>query len=241
MERAPFSPDVAGVRNADNARTARPASVTIYKSPATSLAAKGGATIDTNHRSVAVLLIVCALAAGCSGKSSPVTPSIGSLTGLVETTGGAGISGATVTILDGVNSGMTATTTSDGGYAFPLLTPGQANVSADACGYQEERRSVNIDGTDTLGFALGSAALWSVSGTGDADLQIPASVTEVKVALAYSDSSAEVQVTGALWVDVLMGTDWQTTTYSEIDATTGGPATITGATGVSWTFSQVCP
>ena len=76
------------------------------------------------------------------------------LQGLVIGTDGRVLSGATVLILDGVNSGRSTTTNSFGRYAFTGLTPANANLSARASGYLESRSGLFIDGTASLDFAL---------------------------------------------------------------------------------------
>jgi PKD repeat protein len=76
------------------------------------------------------------------------------LTGTVSSSGGQRISGATVRVLDGADSGKTATTNSNGEYRFDSLTIANANFTATASGYQEDRRGTFVNGTNTLNFTL---------------------------------------------------------------------------------------
>jgi len=115
---------------------------------------------------IAVLTVV-----GCGGGSSntptsptpsptPPTPlpapppSLFSLTGRVLAGGGFAVRGATVTVLDGVNSGRSTTTDNAGAYRFDGLQGMGANFSARALGCLEDRRGIVIDGTRSLDFAL---------------------------------------------------------------------------------------
>jgi len=76
------------------------------------------------------------------------------LGGNVTASTGDAISGATVTVLDGPNSGETATTSSDGSYRFTSLTTGNVNFKATASLYDEDRRGVLVNGTNSLNFTL---------------------------------------------------------------------------------------
>jgi Carboxypeptidase regulatory-like domain/PKD domain len=79
------------------------------------------------------------------------------LTGTVSSTGGQRIAGATVRVLDGVDAGKTATTNSNGEYRFDALTIANANFSATATNFTEDRRGTFINGTNTLNFTLAPA------------------------------------------------------------------------------------
>jgi hypothetical protein len=79
-----------------------------------------------------------------------------SLTGTVtDLATNAGLSGATVLILDGANAGRAATTGSAGEYRFDALQSGNANLSAIAPGFIESRAgALLINGTNVLSFSL---------------------------------------------------------------------------------------
>jgi hypothetical protein len=76
------------------------------------------------------------------------------LTGTVSGSDVGRLGDATVTFLDGVNVGRSATTNSNGEYRFESVTEGNANLAASASGYGEERRGVFVNGTNTLNFTL---------------------------------------------------------------------------------------
>jgi carboxypeptidase family protein len=90
-----------------------------------------------------------------SPPAPPAPPATVRLTGRVLA-GSAGfpVRGATLTALDGVNSGRTAMTDSMGAYQFANLQPAPTNFSANAAGCREERRSASVDGAGSLDFTL---------------------------------------------------------------------------------------
>ena len=103
--------------------------------------------------SMAMLLAALGTAQGCQeGRPQPLPPVLVELRGNVSVSGGGGIEGATVTILDGANARRSARTNSNGEYAFTGLTPGNANLSASGSIYDEIRLGVEINGTNTLNF-----------------------------------------------------------------------------------------
>jgi hypothetical protein len=59
-----------------------------------------------------------------------------------------------VTVLDGVDAGKSTTTNGNGEYRFESLTIANANFTATATGFQEDRRGTFINGTNTLNFTL---------------------------------------------------------------------------------------
>ena len=93
------------------------------------------------------------------------TPGTVSLTGTVASSSGARLSGATVTVLDGANSGRTAVTSSNGEFRFDNMQAGNANFSARAIGFFEGTRGIFVDGVAMLNFTLAPvsfAGMWSV-------------------------------------------------------------------------------
>lgn len=113
----------------------------------------------------------------------PPPPALVSLAGTVKSNTGNPLSGATVTILDGVNTGKVATTI-NGAYRFDGLTVGNGNLAAKAVGYEEARAGVYINGVNTLDFVLklkppeviDPKGSWRGSGTGTASDGSPVSV-----------------------------------------------------------------
>jgi len=76
------------------------------------------------------------------------------LGGSVTASTGERIVGATVTVLDGVNTGDTAVTDSAGDYRFASLTTGNVNFKTTASGYFEKSQGTSVDGTNSLNFTL---------------------------------------------------------------------------------------
>ena len=86
------------------------------------------------------------------------------LGGSVESSTGARIAGATVTVLDGTNAGETAVTNDAGDYLFASLTAGNANFQATATGYAEDRRGTLVNGTASLNFTLTLVPTLTIAG-----------------------------------------------------------------------------
>ena len=93
------------------------------------------------------------------GPTPTPSPTTASLSGTVSNTGGQRIGGARVTVLDGPNSGQSVEANGDGEYRFGSLTIGSVNFSANASDYLEDRRSVFVDGANTLHFTLAAPSI----------------------------------------------------------------------------------
>lgn len=201
----------------------------------------------------AVWAFVC-LAVACGGENgSPTAPSPPpaatpspvaiTLSGTVSSATGARLGGATVTFLDGPNTGRSTTANSNGEYAFATLNAGNSNLVARAGGYVDDGRGISlISGAHTLAFTLQPGALWTVSGTGNNVFDKPLHVTRVRITGAFSGHSSNfiVRCGGSLLVNELLGTGWGPTTYSGVHATPNcTQIQITNSTQVSWTFTEV--
>ena len=86
------------------------------------------------------------------------------MTGIVSSTTGQRIGGATVTAIDGPDVGRSTVANSNGEYRFDTLTIANANFRANAPGFAEDRRGTFVNGTNTLNFTL-TPASGSVAGT----------------------------------------------------------------------------
>lgn len=133
-------------------------------------------------RSSSLLLLLCLLLAACDDSPAPTptpTPApapapapappppptpppaptpTGTLTGFTRNTNGQLIGFVTVTVADGPDKDKK--TVSDGftgAYRFEGLTVGNANFTATASGFLEDKRGVFVNGTNTLDFTLGFA------------------------------------------------------------------------------------
>jgi len=76
------------------------------------------------------------------------------LAGTVRNSDGARVGGATVTVLDGPNAGVSVGANSDGDYRFEALLVANANLVAMAEGHDEDRRGTFVNGTNTVNFTL---------------------------------------------------------------------------------------
>jgi hypothetical protein len=116
-----------------------------------------------NPESICVLLIAV-LAAACGSPTKPTTttttttpPTTFSLSGKVtDSTTSTAISSAIVFIADGPNAGKSATSDASGNYTFAGLQQSGFTVTASACTYLSQSKSVTLTANQTLDFALQS-------------------------------------------------------------------------------------
>ena len=101
---------------------------------------------------------------GTSTLNFTLTRAMVPLGGSVESSTGARIAGATVTVLDGTHAGETAVTNDAGDYRFASLTTGNVNFKATATGYDEDRRGTLVNGTASLNFTLTLVPTLTIAG-----------------------------------------------------------------------------
>jgi hypothetical protein len=154
-----------------------------------------------------VAVAVVTVSAGCSA-GSPSSPasssppsqqpppqqSTVSLTGQVQGQGTGPIVRATVTILDGPDTGRSMMTGDGGLYRFDNLTRSNANLSATASNYLEVRSGTFINGTNTLNFTLPRADRWSRSGVGAQMFTMPSYIEKVNLTADFAGSCQYFQV-----------------------------------------------
>ena len=136
----------------------------------------------------------------------PPAPITVNLTGNVRSVSGLRLGGATVTVLDGANSGRTATADGNGAYRIADMQIANGNLVARAGGFFEDRRGIFVDGTSTLDFVLranfsgrwpGQVRSTSCSDDGVLDgfcNEFPSLSTDVVLKLTQTDSA----VTGTI-------------------------------------------
>ncbi len=180
---------------------------------------------------------------GRGSKRLRVDPKLVSLVGAVSALAGGRLPGVSIRILDGPNAGAFMLTNAVGDYRFDGLTPGSANVSASAAGYEEQVKAVSINGTNTLNFILRSTTPWSRSGSGDMVFDMPTYISRVRIVGTYTGygSNFIVRIAGALVVNEILGTTsiGIGTRYDGTHLTSGGVVAITNSSGVSWSFTEV--
>jgi hypothetical protein len=100
-------------------------------------------------------------------------------------------------------------------------------------------------GTNTINYSgtgVRTGPLWTMSGTGNTQFEMPLFVTRVKITGRYTRSSSNfmVRIAGRLVVNELIGTQWGRTEFEgtyQIDG--GGTVEIVSSTGVAWSFEEV--
>ena len=89
-----------------------------------------------------------------------------------------------------------------------------------------------------------SDSVFARSGTGDTVFNLPSTVKFITISGTFEGTSSNfvVRIAGNLKVNELLGTSWDSTSFSGNYAVDGGGLVeITGSTGVSWTISSFTP
>jgi hypothetical protein len=158
------------------------------------------------------------------------------------TSGGSGVSGAIVQFLDGPNAGQSTTTSSSGSYSFSGIQAGNANLSARANGYSEDRRGVTIAGGTQLNFQLERAAPFVRNGQGNDVFDKPAYVTRVRITGRFEGTGSNFVIWcgNNLLVNEILGTRWPSTSYEGVHATPNcTQVRVENSTGVQWSMTEV--
>jgi len=170
--------------------------------------------VGVSRATVRVALIAALAASSCSGGSSqaptaptPTPPPTAappppattvSLAGRVLSTSGGGfpVRAATVTAIDGVNSGRSVTTDSAGAYRFESLQRTNTNFSASAPGCREDRRGIFVDGASSLDFTLQCDTVPVLLSPANGEIMDNGCIT------AFPDNDLERQIWNFDWSDV---------------------------------------
>ena len=203
------------------------------------------------------LTLLALLATACSS-SNPTSPSGGGtapgprqtllpemtapLTGTVLSASGSPVANATVRVLDGLSAGATATSDANGQYRFDRLPRANANFSASAPNYIEDRRGTHVDGTNVLDFSLEPTPLFTRSGAGNDVFDLPATVTRVRVNGRWTGTGTAtftVRIAGRTVVNENLRTAG---TYEGVHLgreSGGGVVEVLNAANITWTFTEV--
>jgi hypothetical protein len=196
-----------------------------------------------------LLGLVVFTSASCGSKSPTTptptptpTPTTFSMSGLVtDASTGSGVSGATVSVIDGPNAGKAATADGTGRYQIANLQPGGFTARARAQYYNEFAKPMTLTTNSTLDFVLAPIPLWKASGKGDSVFDMPTTVRRVLITAHYTGYSSNfiVHIAGDHIVNELVGTGWNAVDFSGTYVTAGGVVEITKSSGVNWTFTEV--
>lgn len=189
------------------------------------------------------LLLVLLIVVACGDSPTSPAETLFSLNGRVTTDSG-GLAGATVTIMDGVNAGEGRTTDATGNYSFTNLTPSVFTLQAAASDYISQNKSVNLTtSNETMNFALVKPdPIFVKTGIGDAGFNLPPYVRRLRIQGSYSGSSSKfiVWINEFLLVNIMLGTDWESTTFDGTYSTCASCVVeIEHSNGVSWVFTEV--
>jgi hypothetical protein len=167
---------------------------------------------------------------------------VAGLSGTVSSASGAPIAGATVRVLDGLNAGATATTDAGGLYRFTSLPRANANFSATAVNHLEDRRGVNVDGSNALDFTLEPTPLFTRSGGGNDRFDLPATVTQVRVNGRWTGSGSAtftVRIAARTIVNVNLRTAGAYEGVHPAATNGGGALEIINSPNATWTITEV--
>lgn len=199
-------------------------------------------------KTISALVLVALFAVGCgsSATTAPTppapatTPSTFTLSGTVSSTTGAGISGATVRIVDGGNAGKSTTTTGAGTYSFIGLSVSGMTVNASAPYYSAAAKGVTLTSSQNVDFQLAPIPLFTMAGKGDNVFTIPSTVTKVRVTGHFVDAGSNsnfiVRLNGASFInEILRQSDYD----GILQTPGGGTIAITSSGSIAWTFTEV--
>ncbi len=204
-------------------------------------------------RTTAVLFLL--MLSGCGGNSAPSpaaptptpTPTTFTLLGQVfDSDTAQGVSGATVTVVDGANAGRSGNTDGSGKYTIAALQPGGFTARARAPDYTEFSQGVTLASNQAVNFSLALIPAFSKSGTGSARFDMPMTVQRVRIQAAYQgndDQDFVVDIHGSEVINVTLGTSYIASgnSYASTQSATppGGPIQIVTSASVSWSLTEV--
>lgn len=201
-------------------------------------------------RAYAALAVLMALSA-CGGGSSTApsstptpTPTTFTLSGTVsDSSTGAGVSGASVTIQDGPNANRSATTDGSGHYSIAGLQQSGFTAKASATYYNALSKGIGLTSNQSLDFALAPIPQFSVSGSGDTVFDVPVRSMRVKIHGSYSGRCQNfiLYIGSDLLVNEILGTCSIASghTFDGTYLTNGGTGHTESSTGVNWTVTEV--
>lgn len=163
---------------------------------------------------------------------------------------------ATATMSDGITKAATGTWDSDNTAVATVnqsglvtaVSSGAASIYIDLVDSQAARvegiPSSDMNITAVRGTKLITVrSIWSKSGVGADVFDMPTYVSRVTITGTYPARGENfvVWIDGHLIVNEILGTAWNSTTYSGTFLTSGGVVEVKYSNGLSWSFTQVPP
>lgn len=186
------------------------------------------------------------IAASCGGAATPAGPAptpaaTYSLRGVVRSYASGNMAGARVTITDGPNAGLSATTAADGSYQVTLISGGGFTAKAEAQAHVTSYANFELtpDGpAKTWDVSMVPTETWTRRGTGPISFELPRYVRRVHLEAKYAGTLQRfiVKLEGREWVNRLLGTAAPSTTvYGESRVYAGSAIIeILESEGVDW-------
>lgn len=134
--------------------------------------------------------------------STPSTPpATFSLSGQVtDSASGAGIPGATVSIVDGPNAGKSARTDGSGNYGFTDLQQSGFTVTASASSYVSQSKGVTLTSNQTLSFQLTRQSTTPPPPAGATVIGFNGLTVDAASVTTYTESGLTVSATSGPWI-----------------------------------------
>ena len=223
-------------------------------------------------RRIVVVFLFCGGVLGCGGSGSPTSPTPAATTRIISVSGDLAFgsvavgsaptrtftianSGNAVLTFTGLNAsggtgtaGFTASPTSGSVAAgssvtvtvrfTPTVAQSYSTVLTVAADQTSGTNTINVSGT-----GVNNSPLFTQSGTGNNVIDLPSSVTRLRITGQYSGNSSNFVIWcgSQLVVNELLGTAWNQTSYSGTHqiSSPGCAARIENSTGVAWTLTEV--
>lgn len=191
--------------------------------------------------SALVTLVACGGSdSGGTGPSPTPTPSTFTLTGTVsDQATGQGITGATVTILDGANAGK-STTTSGGSFSLTGLQPSGFTIRARAQYYDEASVGVTVTSNTSTSMTLRPLPLFTRTGGGNSVFDMPTYVRRVRIFGRWNNKGTSnfiVRIGADFVVNAILRNG---NPYEGTHVTTGGVTEIRSSENITeWSFTEV--
>lgn len=197
-----------------------------------------------------ILSFAIAVTVACGGSTptaptpTPPAPTLFSLTGRVSSAAGGAITGASLSIADGPNTGKATSSNSAGDYAFQALTASGFTLSVSAGGFLPKAGPIALSANLVQNIALIPAQIFQLNGSGNQVFDVPTYITRLRVIADYGGNCQNfiMHIGGRSIANEILGTCSVQTTGNHYDATvnsTGGSGETVDSSGVSWQITEL--